>query len=330
MIERSLPDLKLEKSRRENLAQILWVLGSGHWRTYEKMLRTIKDQKFKDALSTAPNAALESSKFLEEASRTAANYWTWPSWRSATQVEAFALLLSLSSLYQPCFPKADLPIARTGSGNVRDWIEHSTNVGDWLEHLQDLPPIKQETFDAEKPGDEAPVVPRFSLYAVRAFAERNIYSRSFLFTVPLVLRKFFRHLYALLTTTDPHNVHAGPFWERWDYDVAHMFRLKFLSLYLKRAQSWRKSTGHFGTWPATEDLQTVSEDFQTVSSTVFLSSESVDETEAGLALLQGFKTVGPLAGAKSSYRAESIARHWTRNCGSPTCPSLRRTSTMSS
>jgi len=279
-IERLLSYLKLEKSRRENLAQILWVLGSGHWRTYETMLRTIKDREFKDALSTAPNATLE-SKFIEEASRTAATYWKGPSLYNDTEVEAFALLLSLSNLYQPCFPKADLPIAGTGSGNV----------GDWLEHVKNLQPIKQETFDAENSGDEAPVVPRFSLYAVRAFAEKNIYSESFESRSPPILRKFSRHLYALLTTRDLHNIHAGPFWERWEYDLAHMLRLKFISLYLKRAQSWRKATGQFATWPASGDLQTFDE-------TVPLSSESIDETEAGLALLQGFKTVGQLAEAK--------------------------------
>ena len=276
-VVRQTGNIGLSQRRIDNVANVLSALGSGHWRTYDYIYSALADD-LDAALSTVASRSLEST-IIELVSERATKFWSGPS--TYEDMEAFAFLLALSNLYEPCFPQDDLSIAHAGG----------MKVADWRERLRDLQPIKQETFDAKIPGDEAQVVPRFSLYSVRAYAIGGIYSKFSDHHVPLVLRKFFRHLYALLTTTDLHNIHAGPFWERWEYDLAHMLRLKFISLYLKRAQSWRKATGQFAMWPASEDLQTVDE-------TVPLSSASIDETEAGLALLQGFETVGQLADAK--------------------------------
>ena len=271
-----------DQSRIENLASILRGYANGHWRTCEDTsigLESVPSDPRLQHRGPGLDRDLDSQILLVALERTTENWKARVKSGNRTWETAFTTLLAASILNEPANPQETLPIPGTRDFQL---------IADWREDCVDLVPLEDDDRDAH--------VPEFSLLAVRCYAESLQKRRRTVTTLdePVTL-EFTRHLWGLLGGGDFRNVAVGPNWQRWELDLAHIVRLKFVSLYL-----WRCYQSGLQ-WHSSEP----SDLWKLPDAATLASDGSNSKIDASLrTFLRGFELVGPLADATLHFSAK--------------------------
>jgi len=270
--------IQADQVRIQNLASILLGYASGHWRTCEEIALGLAavptDPRMQG--SCLDNGDLD-SRILGVALEQATDTWKALSKHGdKTWETAFTTLLAASVLGKPLNPQATLPVP--GAQDFR-------LIADWREDCIDLVPLQDDDYDIH--------VPEFSLVQLRNYAESVLKLEAVdepeCDPVTLV---FAKHVWALLGGGDFRNVAIAPSWQRWEFDLAHIVRLKFVSFYLWRClmsrREWPRSR-LWNTWCRPNVAKLASDGRNCVKLREFL---------------RGFEFVGTLGGAKLQLSAK--------------------------